>query len=915
MDHTTPAQHDQKRTDQATLAKLTSPPTPNPNDTITPAQNQHRTTNTERGSVNDTLTSSSESYKEAPNVETAEVNGDDSSEDGIDWKPGFRQQFPWIGFSGLVIIIVATSMAVAVLGASNNERVKDWPFTRFPIQPNVLINIANQFQNLGLITFISQGLAIAWWRKAMQGSSLGTLHRNHAYSYSFYSIVTSGKHFNIVALAALMTKFAIIDSTLFQKATKTIVTQQVNYKNVSVTGWMETNWPVNSGGVPGENGAIKTVDTAWAGVINAYNGKIANGKVHDTLRNNASFFDCPFRQECSGAFKALGFAFNCSTTTEDVNYGLQHQSSAGGVETTYPLWNIGFSSSWASDTKPYASINMDMLYVDSHAGATDNDCPGSLTRRTCEIRPAIVEYPVTVMVPSEEELEGRNIVTHVKFYTDNISHPLSTPITEPQIDQLKFLEYVDLKEKFNETSTIGALVYVLNNLYSSSANLTYKDDWDIVLRGGQAQTTFFADTDTETFSRCYYDIDRPDLDDPTVELLRKINTLSFVAALYLKGQPTTDVHNRTAGGMSSQTALTSVTGIVEEYKTDFNYVGGALAASFVTMLLVLPVYWGFWQLGRKVTLGPLEIANAFNAPVIRPDYVKAQHGDFEEVLQEVGKRRVRYGQLRDAPPGSMGIAEPDNVVKPSYRESRRFTRAQQGVVGVGLGATIGDYQSQSSSSLHAAQQEGIYDCIGKDLVAAYLNNPDTIVVTAVRKAASTDSLHSLSRTYGTRIVVIKVDVASTDTITRVITSWKSEHNINSLDVVLTNAGNASLSPKLIESEVSDIQPFIDINAYGQLELFKAVAALLRESKSETKGKFMWLSFEQQDVIVWAQYPGMAATEMAEVAFERLKPKGIDMAPSAASVEQAVKIFCRWSTMRLWRRRMTSSFDPMAELPW
>lgn len=688
MEHTTPAQSEQKQTNQDTLAKLTSPPTPNPNDTIEPSQSTHDTRSTnEKGSVNDTSTSSSDSYKKAPNVETAEVN-DDSSDDGIDWKPGFRQQFPWIGFLGFVIIIIATSMAVAVLGASNNERVKDWPFARFPIQPNVLINIANQFQNLGLITFISQGLAIAWWRKAMQGSSLGTLHRNHAYSYSFYSIMTSGKHFNIVALAALMTKFAVIDSTLFQKATRTIVTQQVNYKNVTVTGWLETNWPAKSGGVPGEDGTIKTVDTAWAGVINAYNGKIANGKVHDLLGDKASFFDCPFRQECSGSFKGLGFAFDCSTTTVDVNYGLQQQNQPISVEETrYPLWNIGFNSSWATETKPYASVNMSMLYVDSHAGATSNDCPGTLTQRTCEIRPAIVEYPVTVMVPSEEELKGKNIVTHVKFYTDDRTHELGKDITEQQIDHIKFLEYVDLKESFNETSTIGALTYVLNNLYSSSANLTYKDDWDIKLQGGQAQTTFFADTDTETFSRCYYDIDRPGLDDPTIELLRKINTLSFVAALYLKGQPTTDVQNR--ANMTSQTALSSVTGIVEEYTTDFNYVAGALVATFVTMLLVLPVYWGFWQLGRKVTLGPLEIANAFNAPIIKPDNVKGQHGDFEEVLQEVGKRRVRYGQLKDAPPGSMGIAEPEQVVKPSYRESRRFTRAQQGVVGAGLGATIG----------------------------------------------------------------------------------------------------------------------------------------------------------------------------------------------------------------------------------
>src|SRR5207248_1123016 len=107
------------------------------------------------------------------------------------------EQFPWTGFAGFMTMLLATIMAVTILCVSNHKRVKDWPFDRFPIQPNVLLNIANQVQNLGLLTMIAQGLAIAWWRKALRGSSLNTLHRNHAYSYSFYAIITAGRNFNI----------------------------------------------------------------------------------------------------------------------------------------------------------------------------------------------------------------------------------------------------------------------------------------------------------------------------------------------------------------------------------------------------------------------------------------------------------------------------------------------------------------------------------------------------------------------------------------------------------------------------------------------------------------------------------------------------------------------------------------------
>jgi hypothetical protein len=86
-------------------------------------------------------------YSEKPS-HTDHDPGHDAHGDGIDWRPGVKHQFPWIGFAGLMVILIATAMAVAILGLSDQKRVKDWPFTRFPAQPNLLLNIANQVQNL-----------------------------------------------------------------------------------------------------------------------------------------------------------------------------------------------------------------------------------------------------------------------------------------------------------------------------------------------------------------------------------------------------------------------------------------------------------------------------------------------------------------------------------------------------------------------------------------------------------------------------------------------------------------------------------------------------------------------------------------------------------------------------------------------
>ena len=82
---------------------------------------------------------------------------------------------------------------------------------------------------------------------------------------------------------------------------------------------------------------------------------------------------------------------------------------------------------------------------------------------------------------------------------------------------------------------------------------------------------------------------------------------------------------------------------------------------FFCVLCVLPSYWGFWQLGRKVTLGPIEVAGAFQAPVMDHP-VTATHGEVDQFVKEIGSRRVRYGQVEGQQ--RLAVAPPAEVVRP-----------------------------------------------------------------------------------------------------------------------------------------------------------------------------------------------------------------------------------------------------------
>jgi hypothetical protein len=79
---------------------------------------------------------------------------------------------------------------------------------------------------------------------------------------------------------------------------------------------------------------------------------------------------------------------------------------------------------------------------------------------------------------------------------------------------------------------------------------------------------------------------------------------------------------------------------------------GALASTFLCVLCVIPTYWGFWELGRKLALSPLEIAAAFRSPLV------SSGKDVDGIIKEHGEKNVRFGHiLQGDGVGQIGVAE------------------------------------------------------------------------------------------------------------------------------------------------------------------------------------------------------------------------------------------------------------------
>src|SRR5438045_1641832 len=80
------------------------------------------------------------------------------------------------------------------------------------------------------------------------------------------------------------------------------------------------------------------------------------------------------------------------------------------------------------------------------------------------------------------------------------------------------------------------------------------------------------------------------------------------------------------------------------YTSDYRYLIAAMVVMVVDVCVIIPLFLGWWQLGRPVSLSPIEIAKAFRAPLLHGSEC---NGDVDMLLKEVGQRRARYGAISE----------------------------------------------------------------------------------------------------------------------------------------------------------------------------------------------------------------------------------------------------------------------------
>lgn len=531
------------------------------------------------------------------------------------WHPGGFARLPWVAFAALLGAISGIAGSIAVLIVSDGVPITNWYF-----QPTVYLSILSTITNIMVHYALTQGVTAAWWIKALKSDTrVSDLHQYWKTGNSLLAALTSGRSFNLVALASIIVAISPINGPLLQRASRvaTVGAPTALMLSIAVAPQVPSGY---TGIVEGRGYVPSFFNQAFTPVVNDF---------YDRSDININKTGCD--GTCSTTVVGAGFAINCSsyqtifnaTVYEPPNtlFNTNQSMVAYGVD----AFESFFNWLWGEPGNLYINVQY----------KPDAGCEVPLMVRNCTLSPATVQYNAII--------DGSQ---------NTISLPTNSTIYDDAI-----LSHYNITEEYEsgDPTTIGGLYLALANRFNSWANFRFTGaiGYTISTSGVTANQFVIPNSTVDLGYSCNLTFS-----DPTDNLVANARELMF----------------RTAVAAANSSNLQSVPAVqvatVAVYQSHYLYLALASGFTLLAILFVIPTFFGYWHLGRSVSMSPIEIAKAFNAPLLRQLDSNAEAG---QLIQSLGEMDVRYGVVSTG----IGHNESDGLVPKqsfAYKEASVSSR-------------------------------------------------------------------------------------------------------------------------------------------------------------------------------------------------------------------------------------------------
>lgn len=506
------------------------------------------------------------------------------------WKPGAFARLPWTGFAALGGAVGGIVGSVAVLVVSNGKPITDWRF-----QPTVYLSIISTLTNIMVHYALTQGVTVAWWALALKPDTrISHLHQYWETGNSLLASLKVGRNFNIIALATIIVAISQVNGPLLQRASRVAVVTANSDMTISIG--IAPQIPSGfTGVVEGRAYVPAWFNELFLPTVNEYS---------DRLSINVNQTGCT--GTCSTTLSGAGFAIVCTgyeTTFEAVP---EPQPTGQPFNTSQPLMIDGvdaFQSYFVWSAGAPGNITIDVEFK------PDPGCESRLIVRNCTLSPATVQYNVLI--------DGN---------TSTISLPPDSSIYDDKIESTYTIAET---YESGDYSTLGGLALALQNRFNSKANMRFAGaiGWDIETTGSTSNQFVQSNSTigSEDLSQCNLAFT-----DPTGNLIANARELMFRTAI----AATNSSNVRSVPAQQQAT--------IAVYESHYLYLGLASLFTGLAIFLVIPTFIGYWRLGRRVSMSPIETAKAFNAPLLRN---QDSNAEADRLIEDLGHLGVRYGAI------------------------------------------------------------------------------------------------------------------------------------------------------------------------------------------------------------------------------------------------------------------------------
>ncbi|KAE8453901.1 hypothetical protein EG329_007677 [Mollisiaceae sp. DMI_Dod_QoI] len=548
--------------------------------------------------------------------------------DGNMWSPGLWGQFPYRGAIALLGALACIVASIVVLVVSDGQPISSWT-----VSPTVYLAALMTGTNMLAHFAFTEGVKVSWWYRALRGSTVADLHHQWAHGDSIWAALFSGRRFNVIALGSIAVTVLVIDQPLIQRASSVVTVPKRFPVNVTASIAPEIPW----GFTAYETGRGETSWLMTQPMTAAFNDFNSQTPIQ------SGFSGCT--DTCKGYVEAGGLAAMCNATV-----GLVDNLPA--VEQSTSPFSVSFSVHEASENITQSTyILMNVAYTNN---SNLSECSGTLTQRTCYLAPATLRYPITLTG------DTLTIGDTVGNATIQSFQPSAAAASSNMSNTDVSSEYVYW--------TIAGLYLSATSLFSSNATYTNGGAISTYLNLPDTLSNQFIITPKQNLSGLQgsYNLSVPhdcnqNWTDPTSHILTSLNAIAFRVSLSAATFP----YRNTSKPPQAQVITMEQTSNINVYHSEYRFLIASTILATVCALLVLPSFLGWWDLGRRVSLSPVETAKAFDAPLLQGP---GSNASLQQLVRRVGTRGVRFGEVEDYAAASgvrrLKFADPSEVIRP-----------------------------------------------------------------------------------------------------------------------------------------------------------------------------------------------------------------------------------------------------------